>query len=506
MGRNEEMERMQETLLLLEEEVKRLQEPPYTAGTVLQLGKKTLRLVTDSGSFVEVAMPEEKGPSAEVRKKLKQGSKVILNGGGAVVGYSEFDVSVGGAIAVVDEVCQDRLRVQVQGEARMALHNLKNVKVGDEVQLDHSGSLAMERFDRKKTRYALEKIPLAPWGNIGGLEATICQIKAEIEDPFLHREVFERYGRKPAKGILLYGPPGCGKTMIAKSIAYNLAKITGNKVGHFISVKGPEILDKYVGNSEANIRRIYAAARDEAEDSKVPTVVFIDEAESIMKARGSGISTDVYDSIVPQLLAEMDGIDGDSDYEVITVLATNREDILDPAILRDGRVDRRIKVPRPDRQGAEEILKIYLKGKPLQGLLKSGEELTEEVLGRIYGEDSVAYQVVSPKGPVGSFGYQNLISGAMIKGIVDRGCGYAIQREIDGGKKGMSKNDLCRAIEDEFGESTGFAQALVRDDWEVVFGAKGRQYHDAYRQGYLHLERVDGQKQVHKGHKNTEST
>lgn len=491
MARDKEIEEMKETMLLMREELERLRQPPYTVATVLQLGERTVRIVSDGGGFVEVAMPNQRESCGKYLKNgLKVGSRVILNEMGAIVDYSEFDGFIGGEIGTVEEIDSGRLRVQVKGEPKMVLNNLKGVKVGDEVQLDKSGVLAAERFDRKKTRYSLESVPQAPWSNIGGLEATISQIKAEVEEPFLHRKVFDKYGRKPAKGILLYGPPGCGKTMIAKSIAYNLAILTGNGAGHFISVKGPEILDKYVGNSEASIRRIYSAARDEAKDSNVPTVVFIDEAESIMKARGTGISTDVYDSIVPQFLAEMDGMNGD--YEVITILATNREDMIDSAILRDGRVDRKIRVPRPDKKGAGQIFRIYLKGKPLHDSIKSTDKLADDICERIYCDGGVVYNVMTAEGlSAGSFGYHNLISGAMIKGIVDRACGYAIRREISGEKKGLGKDDLYRASEEEFNESFGFAQALVRDDWEVVFGSRGRKLYNAYCRGYLHLEKAD---------------
>ncbi len=489
MARDDRIEEMQKTILILQEEIERLSQPPYLAGTVLQLGDRTARLVTDGGGFHEVEMPSEKGLNKKFRSELKPGSKVILNSLGAMIGYSEFETPVGGDIVTVDEIADGRLRVQVKGESRMVLNNLKGVKVGDEVQLDGSGLLATERFDRKKTRYALESIPQAPWTNIGGLESTICQIRSEVEEPFLHKDIFCRYGRKPAKGILLYGPPGCGKTMIAKSIAYNLAVLSGNGTGHFISVKGPEILDKFVGNSEANIRRIYSAARDEAEDSGVPTVVFIDEAESIMKTRGSGISTDVYDSIVPQFLAEMDGMNGD--YDVITVLATNREDIIDPAVLRDGRVDRRIKVPRPNREGAKQIFEIYLRGKPLKSPNMSENRFSESVVKKIYDDEDAAYKVSSPERLIGYFRYENFVSGAMIKGIVDRACGYAIQREIKGERKGLDIDDLYSAADEEFNENSGFAQALVRDDWEVVFGSEGRHYYELCKRGYLYLERAN---------------
>jgi proteasome-associated ATPase len=282
--------------------------------------------------------------------------------------------------------------------------------------------------------------------------------------------------------------------MIGKSIAYNLSQVSAGSKGkgsngHFIKINGPEILDKWVGNSEATIRRIYESAREVASENGSPVVVFIDEAEAVLKTRGSGISTDVYDSIVPQFLAEMDGLNGHSN--IITVLATNREDILDPAILRDGRVDRRISVPRPSQKGAGEIFQIYLKDKPLQADSKNTAEASERLASNIYDGKNVVYSVVHPnQGVLGSFLYRHLVSGAMIKGIVDRASNYAIQREIANGKKGISRIDLDRAVSDELAEQAGFTQALVRDDWEDVFGSQGRQYQKAHMQGYIVLENM----------------
>jgi proteasome-associated ATPase len=356
--------------------------------------------------------------------------------------------------------------------------------------------VAVQKTDSKKTKYHLEEVPTAPWTNIGGLDGVIDTIRAEIEEPFKYKDTFQRYGRKPAKGILLFGPPGCGKTMVARSIAYSLSQMAGKegKNGHFINVKGPEILEKWVGNSEGNIRRIYSAARETAEETKSPVVVFIDEAEAVLKRRGSGISTDVYDSIVPQFLAELDGINGNGN--VITVLATNREDILDPAVVRDGRVDRRIKVPRPNQEGAEAIFNLYLQGKPIAGLpliRKSSEKLAKEITQEIYDDKNIAYLVVDPrKGTIGQFNYSHLLSGAMIKGIVDRACGYAIRREIDTKKNsGIGKEDLQRAVREEFADTIDFTQALVADDWQSVFASKGRYLMDMHEHGYLVLEKAN---------------
>ena len=493
MTRNNQTEDMQKTILFMREELERLKSPPYMSGTVLDVGKKAVRISIDGAGIYEIPSDND------LRQKVKRGSRVVLNPmTKSVIDYSEF-ASLGGTVATVDEVLNDRLRVQNKGESYVVLSSVEGVKPGDEVMLDPSKAVAVERFSRKKTRYALEEVPVAPWTNIGGLEETIAKIKQEIEEPFIHKEVFAKYGRRPAKGILLYGPPGCGKTMIAKSIAHNLAQVSRgdgatSTNGHFIKINGPEILDKWVGNSEANIRRIYEAARESASENGSPVVVFIDEAESVLKTRGSGISTDVYDSIVPQFLAEMDSFNGHNN--VITVLATNREDIIDPAILRDGRVDRRIKVPRPNQKGASEIFQIYLGDKPLQnGLFGLGKtdtrKASERLIEGIYDDRNIAYAVVHPvNGVLGNFQYRHLMSEAMVKGMVDRASTYAIQREIKGGKAGISQQDLERSVGEEFMEHAGFAQTLVRDDWEDVFGGQGRQYKKAYEQGYLVLENM----------------
>lgn len=488
MARDEKYEEMQKTILLLKAELERLNQPPYITGTVLDLGKKAIRVSVDNRGVYEV--PSD----SKLNSKLKRGDRVVLNPiTSAIIDYSEFNDDVGELVSV-DEVTDGKLRVNVKGEQRMILSAVDGVKGGDEVLLDPSGMLAIKKSENKKTKYNLEEIPNAPWENIGGLEDVIGKIKAEVEEPFFHKEIFERYGRKPIKGLLLYGPPGCGKTMIAKSIAYNLSKQNRNgKNGLFISVKGPEILEKWVGNSEANIRRIYKTARETAQDTESPVIVFVDEAESVLKTRGSGISTDIYDSIVPQFLAELDGIDGNGN--VITVLASNREDIIDSAVLRDGRVDRRIKVPRPNAKGAKEIFQIYLKNKPTEGkaFFRGSERFADDIVNQIYDDKNIAYNVVSPReGLLGNFGYRHLISGAMIKGIVDRACGYAIRREIDSKKKsGITQGDLKESAQEEFLDNMGFSQNLVRDDWESVFGAKGKYYHDLYLNGYLAVEKAE---------------
>ena len=494
MAKSEREIELEKVVLVLEEEVKRLSSPPYITGTILDLGKKTAKVAIDGTDQAYEVVAD-----AKIKEKLKRGARIVLNPKTqAIIDYSEFTTDTG-ELAIVDEATNGKLRVNVKGEPRIILSAIEGVKAGDEVLLDPSGKLAISKSDNKKTKYHLEEVPNAPWTNVGGLEEVIGKIQDEIEQPFLHQEVYAKYGRKPAKGILLYGPPGCGKTLIAKSIAYNLAKLTTGKEGkingHFISIKGPEILDKWVGNSEANIRRIYQTARETAQETNSPVVVFIDEAEAVLKTRGTGISSDVGDTIVPQFLAELDGINGNGN--VVTVLATNREDILDPAVVRDGRIDRKVKVPRPSKEGAREIFNLYLEGKPLQGLpilRKSVEAISKEITDQIYDSEKIAYNVISPRdGFLGSFSYRHLISGAMIKGIVDRACGYAIKREIENKRKsGLTREDLEQAAEEEFSDNLGFSQSLVKDDWQDVFGEKGRYYQDLAHQGYLVLEKANG--------------
>ncbi|MEI6731358.1 MAG: AAA family ATPase [archaeon] len=477
------------TVILLEEEVKRLSQPPYVAATVVGVAEKTARISLDSGESFETPV------TAELKAQIKKGARILVNGQAkAFLQFSEFP-NVSGEVVTVEEIIDNRARVNYKGETVMVENALEDLKKGEEVLLNRGKEIIVARLGTKKTKYTLEKIPVAPWSNIGGLEQTIATIKEEIEMPIVHKETYERYGRRPAKGILLFGPPGCGKTMIARSIAYNLTKLVNGEdkegTGQFITINGPEILDKWLGNSEGAIRRIYEAAREAAEESKAPVVVFIDEADSLLKKRGTGISSDISDTIVPQFLAEMDGLNGHSN--VITILATNREDVLDPAVIRDGRIDTKIRIPRPDYKAAKQIFGLYLKSKPIlaEGN-EDGKDPAEVIANEIYNTAHPVYRVVTRNGQeLGRFAYKHLISGAKIKGIVDRASSYAIKRELDTKKKsGISRSDLINATKEEFREQGSFAQTLVEGDWEDVFGDKGRQYERAYKEGLVVLENI----------------
>jgi len=454
-------------------------------GRVIKIGEKTLRVITEEGRVIEIEIPKE--------NKIKEGAKIILNHNWQMVDSSEFDDDVG-QIATISQVYENKLKVDVDGQGRIVYNILSNCKTGDKIILDRSLSLAVQKLEKEKSNYLLENIVNAPWSNIGGLEEILTKIKQEVEEPLIHQKLFEKYGRKPAKGILLYGPPGCGKTMIAKSIAYSLAQMKGDTA-----------------------------------------VVFVDEADAILKTRGSGISTDAYDSIVAQFLTEMDGVNGFSKKEkkqsalksnghfikingpeildkylgnseaiirkiykaargaagnVITVFATNREEVIDSAILREGRVDRKIKVPRPSKQGAEQIFKIYLKDKPLQH--SSVDELSKDICRDIYDGKNKMYNVISSKGELlGNFRFENIISGAMIKGVVDRACDFAIEREKNGLDSGLNKDDLYRSLKDKYNENRGLKQILTKNDWEDVFSEKGKEFYEAYQKGYLLIEKTN---------------
>lgn len=481
------LDEMQQLVVVLQEELESLKAPPYLWGTLLEITDTAALISVDQQGVYEIPVTEK------IKEKVGRGNRVILNTQTkAIIGHSQFNTQLG-TVVVVEEVINDRLKVQICGEPKTILSSVADIKAGDEVVLDSSKSMAVEKLSRKKSKFFLEEVPETPWDSIGGLEETIETIKEEIVNPFIHKEVFAKYGRKPAKGILLYGPPGCGKTLLAKSIAYNLSAISKNNKdgvkGYFIKVNGPEILDKWLGNSEANIRRIYESAREASRESESPVVVFVDEAEAVLKSRGSGISTDVYDSIVPQFLSEMDGMNENNN--IITILATNREDIIDPAVLRDGRVDKKIKVSRPDKEGTKDIFEIYLKDKPIQGKKCKTKELAKKLAEEIHKDENVLYNILTPSGKAAEqFLYKHIVSGAMIKGIVDRAVTYAIKREIAGEREGISSNDLSKALQESFVDASQITQLLVKDDWETVFGARGKQYHDAHRQGQLILENV----------------
>ncbi|VVB78887.1 VCP-like ATPase [uncultured archaeon] len=486
-----ENEQLKRRVILLEGEINRLKElalPPYIPGTVLETGNKTARVVQDNKEVYEVSLhPKLKG-------KVRRGTRIVLHSQTkAIINYSEFK-TVSGEVYFVEENVGDRLKIRnSKGDFSVILSSLEGLKSGDEIMLDPSGSIALEKLPRRKSKYTLEKVDDSPWEKVQGLEDTIQKIRFEIEFPYVHKEIFEKHKRKPAKGILLSGPPGCGKTLIARTIAYNLnseARTKGKPYENFLCINGPEIFDKFLGNSEGNIRLMFRTAGEVAAQSEYPVIILFDEADSVFKTRGTGVSTDIYDSIVPTLLTEMDGLVAHKN--IIVILATNREDVIDPAVLRDGRIDKKIKVPRPNKHGAKNIFKLYLDGMDFDKNLINGnsiDSIADYLTNAIYEDETPIYEVRNPSSGeiLGSFGRKHLMSGALIRGLVNRADQYSIEREINGGKEGITKGDFERALYEGFLENSGFSQMLVLDDWEDVFGSEGKDYQKSCNNGIFTL-------------------
>ena len=333
----------------------------------------------------------------------------------------------------------------------------------------------------------LEEVPDITYDDVGGLDSQIEQIRDAVELPYLYADLFHEHDLQPPKGILLYGPPGCGKTLIAKAVANSLASRVAEKTGnaetrsYFLNIKGPELLNKYVGETERQIRLIFQRAREKSEEG-VPVIVFFDEMDSLFRTRGSGISSDIESTIVPQLLAEIDGVE--SLKNVIVIGASNREDLIDPAILRHGRLDVKIKIERPDGDSARQIFARYLEpslpiapdevrehGSP-EGAVKAMIDASVE---RMYAtdEENRFLEVTYQNGDKEVLFFKDFASGAMIENIVRRAKKLSIKRQIDGGDRGISTEDLLVSIRQEFREHEDLPNTTNPDDWAKISGKKG---------------------------------
>lgn len=419
---------------------------------------------------------------------LQAGVRVRLNEAYAIVGL--VTESRGGAVASVAEALEDgRLRLgsgMADAGGRLvergpALLGAK-VAAGDEVRLDSSGRIAIELMpDRKAGDYLFEDVPVLPWEKVGGQEAAIELIRETIERPLLHPELYAKYDQKPIKGILLYGPPGCGKTLLGKATAYNLTQEYSKALGkpvkeHFLAINGPKILNMWLGETERMVRQIFQQAREKATEGNL-VFVFIDEAESILRTRSSGRWMNISNTVVPQFCAELDGLV--SLDNVVLMLTSNRPDYIDPAILRPGRIDRKVKVGRPDRTAAEQIMAIYLhESIPIDPDLlakHAGEidiarkELIEGSIARLWRRDrDTEFLTVSLRnGSSETLYWSDLVSGALLKSIVDRAKGFAIQRAIMHPERetGVLAEDLDRAMEAEYGENEIFPKSDAQEDW-----------------------------------------
>jgi proteasome-associated ATPase len=468
-----------EHIATLRDEVDKLTQPPSAYGVVV--GKNddgTLDILT-SGRKMKVAAH----PDIEL-ETLDRGSEVVLNESFNVILARQPDGT--GEVVSVKELMDDGVRALVVGRADEervceladALRGV-HLRPGDTMRLDPRSNLLLEKLPRPEVEdLLLEEVPDISYLDIGGLDDQIEQIADAVELPFLHQELFAEHRLPAPKGILLYGPPGCGKTLIAKAVANSLAKkvaaATGDEKGrsYFINIKGPELLNKYVGETERQIRLVFQRAREKSEEGW-PVIVFFDEMDSMFRTRGSGISSDMESTIVPQLLAEIDGVEGLRN--VIVIGATNREDLIDPAILRPGRLDVKIKIERPNAVAATQIFSRYLTEEIPIAADHKVPAMIEATVEEMYrdSQENRFLEVTYQNGDKEILYYKDFASGAMIENIVRRAKKLAIKRLIGGGDKGVRTEDLVASIKQEYKEHEDLPNTTNPDDWAKISGKKG---------------------------------
>ncbi|MFI7589121.1 proteasome ATPase [Spongisporangium articulatum] len=483
-----------EQIIQLKAEVDRLAQPPNTFGVFLGGAEEGTVEVISSGRKMRVSV----SPSITV-DDLKVGQEVMLNEAFNVVGTRAYEKV--GEIVVLKEILEDGERALVVGrtDEERVVHlgealragdgSGKPIRVGDALTMDPRTGFVYEKVPRAEVEeLVLEEVPDIQYTDIGGLGPQIDQIRDAVELPFLHPDLFQEHGLKPPKGILLYGPPGCGKTLIAKAVARSLAQKAAELRGvkdsksYFLNIKGPELLNKYVGETERHIRLIFARAREKASEG-TPVVVFFDEMDSLFRTRGSGVSSDVETTIVPQLLSEIDGVERLEN--VIVIGASNREDMIDPAILRPGRLDVKIKIQRPDAESAKDIFAKYLTDDlPLHeddvaanGGSKSVTvtEMIQRTVERMYSEteENQFLEVTYANGDKEILYFKDFNSGAMIQNIVDRAKKAAIKDWLTLNQKGIRLDHLITACVDEFKENEDLPNTTNPDDWARISGKKG---------------------------------
>ena len=475
-------------LLSLKEQVEQLGAPPSGFGIFLELFENDADVLINGRKMRVTISPEIK------KSELQPGREVVLNDAMNVISVHGFEKA--GELVTLKSVLDDENRAVVIGRAdeervvRIADSLDKNfIKTGDSLILDTKSGFIYEKIPKSEVEeLVLEEVPDVDYEDIGGLGRQIEQIRDAVELPFLHKDLYAEHQLRAPKGILLYGPPGCGKTLIAKAVANSLAKkVSQNLIAEtgrsfFLNIKGPELLNKYVGETERHIRLIFQRARDKASEG-FPVIVFFDEMDSLFKTRGSGVSSDVENTIVPQLLSEIDGVEGLEN--VIVIGASNREDMIDPAILRPGRLDVKIKIERPDAQGAAEILSKYLTSDlPLNSddlaQHNSDRELTvksmiERAVEKMFNEsdDNRFIEVTYANGDKEVLYFKDFASGAMLENIVSRAKKAAIKEFLRNNQKGIRVEHILSACQEEFRENEDLPNSTNPDDWARISGKKG---------------------------------
>jgi proteasome-associated ATPase len=476
------LQEAREQIESLRQEVEKLTAPPSSFAVFSDANTDDTVNVYVAGRKMKVNVhPGVKIP------ELRRGQQLILNEALNVVEVRDFELQ--GEVVRLKDLLEDRraiimLRADEERVAEIAASlETERLSVGDHLLFDTRSGYLLEKLPKSEVEeLVLEEVPDVSYEQIGGLGDQIEQIRDAVELPFLHRELFSEYRLSPPKGILLYGPPGCGKTLIAKAVANSIAKKMGNASGrevksYFLHVKGPELLNKYVGESERQIREVFNKAREKAREG-TPVIVFFDEMDSLFRTRGTGISSDVEATIVPQFLAEIDGVERLRN--VIVIGASNRQDLIDPAVLRPGRLDVKIRIDRPDRRAAKDIFGKYLTtelpfhnpaSEPGDALVAS---LIDRVVDQMYGasEENRFLEVTYANGEKETLYFKDFVSGALIEGVVSRSKKYAIKRTIATGERGIRIEDLLKAARDEFREHEDLPNTTNPDDWAKIAGRK----------------------------------